>query len=284
MTQNAGVNVSKLSDEQLAQELASAERQAGIQSDRRSALLAINTDPRYVVVGASTEFSGTFNGKYNADNRKLYGSFEGSGYTTYHYADVNAGARFRQNLGLLFNNLNTAALESRRKAVLTEISKRRQTREAAERTIQQFWTANPEIAAKQDLLTACLLITRHRASDTLGQLQQAAEIMRTLPSNRWIGWVEAHGDPEYPYGVVAGSYVMDTFWNGDTLSGKGKGSDGLELTLTAKKTGGETIEGTVHSKVMEAKFHGRMTDNALCIDYAGTNSGHPIRGITWAFR
>jgi len=283
-TQYEQVEVSKLTDQQLVEELASVERELGIESDSRGALLSIDTSPRPVVTSAITTYSGNFNAQNNNANRNLYGSFNGSGYTTYQYADPNAGPRFVQTLALIINASNSAKLESRRKAVLTEISRRHDARENMERVTGEFLTAHPEIAANKDLLIACLLITQTRTNDTLEQLQQAAEIMHELPSNRWIGWVEAHGIPGYPYGVVVGSYAMDLAWDGDTLTGKGKGSDGFEMILTAKKQQDGTLRGGVRSEVMEAKFSGRMNDAGLCMDYTGTNSGHPIRGITWAFR
>ena len=143
--------------------------------------------------------------------------------------------------------------------------------------------AHPDIAANRDLLIACLLVNQNQTGDVLEQLQKAAETMRTLPSNRWIGWVEAHGIPQYPYGLVVGSYSMDTAWDGDALIGHGKASDGSDMTLTANKKQDGSIEGIVRTQAMEAKFIGRMTDTALCVDYTGAEAGQQIRGITWAF-
>jgi hypothetical protein len=283
-TQYGRVEVAKLTDQQLSEELVSVQHELGIQSDYRGTLLAIDTSPRPVVMSASTTYAGNFNAQYNNANRTLYGSFNGSGYTTYQNVDMNGGARFGQALGLIINASKTAKLEKRRTAVLTEISRRRDSRENIERVTGQFLLAHPEIAANRDLLIACLMITEHRTDDTFEQLQQAAEMMRTLPKNRWIGWVEAHGIPEYPYGVPVGSYFMDTTWNGDALTGNGKASDGSEMTLTAKKKQDGTIEGIVRSQIMEATFVGRMTDTALCVEYIGTESGQSIRGITWAYR
>jgi hypothetical protein len=283
-TQYGGTEVSKLADPQLIEELASAERELGVQTDYRNALSSIDTSPRPVVTSASTRYSGNFNAQYNSANQTLYGSFNGSGYTTYQYVDANGGARFGQALALLINASKTAKLEDRRRAVLTEISHRRDARENMERISGQFLAAHPDIAANRDLLIACLLITQHRTSDPLEQLQQAGEIMRTLPKDRWIGWVEAHGNTNYPYGVVVGSYVMDATWDGDTLTGKGKASDGSEMNLTAKRNQAGMLDGTIRSQTMEARFVGRMNDTALCLDYKGWESGHQIRGITWAFR
>lgn len=283
-TQHGKVPVQKLTDSQLVEELASAERELGIQTDRRGALLAIDTSPRPVVTGATTTFSGTVNAQYNRANQTLYGSFAGSGYTTYHTMDANAGARLAQSIGLIINNANRAKLEGRRREVLTEITNRRNAREGFERVTSQFLAAHPEVASNRDLLIACLLITRQRTPDPLAQLQQAGEIMSTLPENRWIGWVEAHGIPDYPYGVVAGSYFMDTTWQGDTLTGSGKGSDGLEMSLTATRQPDGSLKGRVWSKAIEATFVGQMNESGLCMDYVGTNTGNPIRGITWAFR
>ncbi len=283
-TQYGETDVSKLTDAQLIEELASVEREMGIQSDYRSALLAIDTSPRPVVTSAGTQFNGNISAQYNNANQTLYGNFSGNAYTTYQYTDANGGARFGQALALMINASKTTKLENRRSAVLTEFSRRRDTRNNIERITGQFLTAHPDIAANRDLLIACILITQHRTADPLEQLQQAAEIIHTLPKNRWIGWVEAHGDPNYPYGVVVGSYAMDTTWSGDTLTGRGKASDGSEMTLTAQRKSDGTIEGTIQSGTMEAKFTGRMTDSALCVDYTGTESGQTIRGITWAFQ
>jgi hypothetical protein len=283
-TQYGHTDVSKLSDEQLIAELTSVERELGIQSDYRSALFAIDTSPRPVVTSASTAYSGNFNAKYNTANQTLNGNFNGNGYTTYQYMDANGGARFGQALALVINASNTRKLENRHNVVLTELSHRREARQNRERIAGQFLAAHPDIAANRDLLIACLLITQHQTADPLEQLQQAAEIIHSLPKDRWVGWVEAHGDPRYPYGVVVASYVMDTTWNGDTLVGKGKASDGSAMTLTAKRKSDRMLDGTVQSQTMNAKFIGRMTDYALCVDYTGTESGQPIRGITWAYQ
>jgi hypothetical protein len=283
-TQYGHTDVSKLSDEQLIAELTSVERELGIQSDYRSALFAIDTSPRPVVTSASTAYSGNFNAQYNTANQTLNGNFNGNGYTTYQYMDANGGARFGQALALIINASKTGKLENRHNAVLTEISHRREARQNMERITGQFLAAHLDIAANRDLLIACLLITQHQSADPLEQLQQAAEIIHSLPKDRWVGWVEAHGDPRYPYGVVVGSYVMDTSWNGDTLVGKGKASDGSEMMLTAKKKQDGTIDGTIQSQTMQAQFTGRMTDFALWVDYTGTEGGQPIRGITWAHR
>jgi len=282
-TQYGRVEACKLTDPQLVDELMSVERELGIQSDYRSQLLAIDTSPRPVVTSASTTYSGSFNGQYNNANQ-LSGNFNGSGNTTYQYTDANGGARFGQGLAFLINASKTAKLENRRKAVLIELSRRREARENRERITREFLAVHPDVAANPDLLTACLLFTEHRTDDPLAQLQDAAEIIRSLPKDRWIGWVEAHGDPHYPYGVVVGSYFMDTAWDGHTLSGKGKSSDGSEMTLAAQKKPDGTLEGTVRSQTMEAKFSGRMTDTVLCVDYKGTESGRPVVGITKAFR
>jgi len=283
-TQYGGIAVEKLTDQQIVEELASIENQLGIESDHRNTLLAINTDPRYVVVGATTTYSGSVSGQYNKANSGLYGSFNGSGYTTYQYANANGGAAAVQGLGLLINSINTSALDNRRKAIVAEISRRQQARQVADQVTAEFLKNHPEVAAKRDLLIACLIITRSRTADNLEQLQQAADIMSKLPKGRWIGWVEAHGIPQYPYGVIVGSYYLDLAWNGDLLTGKGKASDGSEMSLTANRKNDGTIEGVVQSQVFEVKFSGQMTDMGLCMDYSGTNSGRPIRGITWAFR
>ena len=277
-TQYKGTEVSKLTDSQLIEELASAERELGIQTDYRKALSSIDTSPRPVITSASTTYNGNLNAQYNSASQTLNGSFNGSGYTTYQYVDANGGARFGQAVALLINASKTAKLEDRRRAVLTEISHRRDARESRERITRQFLAAHPEVAANRDLLIACLLITQHQTSDPLEQLQQAAEIVRTLPKDRWIGWVEA------PDGKVVGSYSMDVAWEGNTLIGKGKASDGSLMTLTAKRNQTGMLEGTIRSQTMEAKCNGRMTDTGLCVDYTGTESGQPIRGITRAFR
>lgn len=283
-TQYGHTDVSQLTDTQLVAELTSVERELGIQSDYRSALSSIDTSPRLVVTSASTAYSGNFNAQYNTANQTLNGNFNGNGYTTYQYMDANGGARFGQALALIINASHTRKLENRHNAVLTEISHRREVRQNMERIAGQFLAAHPDIVANRDLLIACLLITQHQTADPLEQLQQAAEIIHSLAKDRWIGWVEAHGDPRYPYGMVVGSYVMDTSWKGDTLVGKGKASDASEMTLTAKKEQDGTLDGSIQSQTMQAKFTGRMTDFALCVDYTGTENGQPIRGITWAYR
>ena len=283
-TQYGQVEVSKLTDSQLIEELVSVERGLGVQIDYRTALLAIDTSPRPVITSANTMYSGNFNAQYNNANGALYGSFNGSGYTTYQYGDANGGARFAQVLGLIITASNETKLQNRQKAVFTEISRRRDARVNIERVTGQFLLAHPDAAANQDLLIACLLRTQPRTRDTLEQLQLAAEVMHALPKNRWVGWIEAHGNPQYPYGVVVGTYLMDTVWDGDTLTGNGEGNGGVAMSLTATKKQDGTITGVVRSQTMEASFVGRMTDWALCVDYTGTENAHPIRGITWAFR
>ncbi len=283
-TQYGRVEVAKLTDSQLIEEFVSIERELGVQVDYRTALLAIDTSPRPVVTSANTIYSGSFNGQYNDANRTLYGSFNGSGFTTYQYTDANGGARFGQVLGLAIVASNVHKLENRRVDVVAEISRRRDARQNIERVTGQFLLAHQDIAANQDLFIACLLAAPQQTGGTLERLQRTADVMLALPKNRWIGWVEAHGHPEYPYGVVVTSYFMDTIWDGDTLAGKGQTSNGSALTLTGKKKQDGTIEGIVQSRTMEAHFVGRMTDLALCVDYQGTENGHPIRGITWAFR
>ena len=283
-TQYGRLEVSKLTDSQLIEEFVSVERALGVQINYRTALLAIDTSPRPVITSANSVYSGSFNGQYNNANGALYGSFSGSGYTTYQHMNANGGALFAQALGLAIVASNERKLESWRFDLVAEISLRRDARQNIERITGQFLLAHPDLAANQDLLIACLLITQHPNDDTLGHLQRAAEVMHTLPRNRWMGWIEAHGHPEYPYGIVVGSYFMDTVWDGDTLTGKGQASGGSEMTLTAKKKQDGTIEGIVWSQTMKAHFVGRMTDIALCVDYEGTENQRPIKGITWAFR
>jgi hypothetical protein len=283
-TQYGHTDVPQLSDAQLVAELTSVERELGIQSDYRSALSAIDTSPRLVVTGASTAYSGNFNAQYNTANRTLNGNFNGNGYTTYQYMDENGGARLGQGIALIINASNTRKLENRHNAVLTEISHRREARQNMERIAGQFLEAHPDIAANRGLLIACLPKTQAGTADLLEQLQQAAEVIHSLPKDRWVGWVEAYGDPRHPDGMVVGSYTMDTTWNEDTLVGKGRASDGSEMTLTAKKEQDGTLDGTIQSQTMQAKFTGRMTDFALCVDYTGTESGQPVHGITRAYR
>ncbi|MCC7376087.1 MAG: hypothetical protein IT581_15620 [Verrucomicrobiales bacterium] len=283
-TLHGKLKVEELSDGQLIEELASSEKELGMQLNREMALQAIDTSPRMVVTGATTQYSGSFNGQYNSANRSLHGNFSGNGYTTYHYVDANAEARIGQAIGLMISHLNQSKLESRRAAVLAELDRRHKEREQRERITTQFFAAHPELAARQDLLIACLLITQHRTNDYLEQLQQAAEVIKTLPENRWIGWVEAHGIPGYPYGVVVGSYFMDTVWDGENLSGNGRASDGSEMNLKAVRQGDGLIRGRISSTSMAAEFSGKMNEYGLCVDYAGTESGQSIRGITWAFR
>ena len=135
-TQYEQAEVSSLTDSQLCLELVSAERELGFQTDYRSALLAIDTTPRPVVTSSSTTYTGHFDAQYNNANQALYGSFHGSGYTTYQHTDMNAGARFGQGLALIINASNASKLETRRNAVLAEISLRREARENKQRVTE----------------------------------------------------------------------------------------------------------------------------------------------------
>lgn len=273
-----------VSDDELVANLENIARETGAAIDRREYLQSINTDPRMVVMGASTTYTGTFDGTYNLRNSTLHGSIQGSSYTSYHSYDANTGAQIAQGFGLLMNNLKLAKLEARRRAIVNEIEYRRTTRQNTERITADFLKAHPEVAEKRDLFVACMLITQGRTSEAFRQLQEAAEIMRSLPANRWIGWVEAHGIPGHPVGVVAGSYYVDVEIVGDELTGSGIATDGTDLKLVGKKGPNDTVSGTVKSGGLDLKFSGRMTENALSVDYSGTSGTESIRGITWAFR
>ena len=276
--------LSAVSDDQLIADLDNIAREMGVENERREYIQSIRTDPRMVVMGASTSFQGSFNGTYNLQNSSLHGLIQGSSHTSYHSYDANTGMRAVQGLGLLLNNFKLANLESRRRAIVNEVENRWAMRQNTERITVDFLKAHPEVAEKRDLFAACLLITQGRTSEPLRQLQEAAEIMRSLPANRWIGWVEAHGIPGYPFGVVAGNYFVDVAIVGDELTGSGIATDGTDLKLVGKKGLNDTVTGTVKSGGLDLKFSGRMTENALSVDYSGTSGTESIRGITWAYR
>src|ERR1039457_5305795 len=80
-TQYGRLEVSKLTDSQLSEELVSIDQGLGIQAEYRNVFGAIDTSPRLVVTSASTTYSGNFNAQYNNANKTLYGSFNGNGYT-----------------------------------------------------------------------------------------------------------------------------------------------------------------------------------------------------------
>ena len=77
---------------------------------------------------------------------------------------------------------------------------------------------------------------------------------------------------------------MDVAIVGDELTGSGIATDGTDLKLVGKKGLNDTVTGTVKSGGLDLKFSGRMTENALSVDYSGTSGTESIRGITWAYR
>jgi len=282
-SQHAGTKVSQLTDEQLLAEIASVDRALGTTQTRSEELLALDTDPRIVVTGATTTFDGSFNARYNAGNNSLYGNFSGNAYTTYHSYDANTWARAGKGLGLLINNLQNQQLEGRRRSVLAELQRRRKAREDAAAVAARFFAAHPEMAEQRDLFIACLYASGTELTLTLPWLQRAGAAFQSLPPNRWIGWIEAHGIPGHPQGLVVGAYAIDVNWDGDRLTGTGMGTGRQQLTLEGTRLPSGAVQGTVRSAGMQTTFVGRMTDTALSFEYSGTEAGKPIQGITWAY-
>lgn len=118
---------------------------------------------------------------------------------------------------------------------------------------------------------------------SLPWLQRAGAAFQSLPPKRWVGWVEAHGFPGFPQGLVVAAYAIDVKWDGDRLSGSGMGTGNQQITLEGTRLPSGAVQGTVRSTGMQATFVGRMTDTALCLEYSGTEQGKPVQGITWAY-
>jgi hypothetical protein len=156
-------------------------------------------------------------------------------------------------------------------------------REDANAITSTFLRAHPEMADQPDLFIACLYAAGTESALTFQWLQRAYSVFQDVPKDRWIGWVEAHGLPGHPQGLVVGAYAIDIKREGNCLLGSGFGTDNQQLRLEGTTEQQGIVQGTVGSSSMQAKFIGRMTESALCFEYSGNESGRPIQGITWAY-
>jgi hypothetical protein len=298
-----GIPAVELSDEQLVEELASTLQGLGMAIERTQYLIAVRPEPAYVLTSSTSTFSGILNANYSAytmpvgygvsTHGNATGSIHGSSSTQYHYMDINAGERLGNSIATLISNAQVAAYRKRGQEVWAEFQYRVRTRRVqAERTIQEFFAAHPDLKSRGLLVTAVApWAAAEGPRDGRQTLERTREIIENLSrgpglSGTWYGILSQTTVTENGEKVAFNDFVrIDLTESEGILVGKGMlGSNDL-LELNGKLSE-QKVEGVVANITggINVTFSGIAATNQITAEFKGSGAGQRLTGTVVLLR
>lgn len=302
-TKYPGIRAANLSDEQLVEELASAIKSLGLAINRTQYLMAVRTEPAYVLTSSTTTFSGALNANYNAFTMPIgygastYGSAAGSMYgssvTRYQYTDVNAGARLGNAIATAINRARESAYRQRGEEVWAEFQRRAKTRRAqAEQLIQDFFADHPGLTSRR-LLVAAVAPWAAAEGPTDGRrtLERSREIIESLSrgpglSGTWYGIISQKTKTTQGQEVAFNEFIrIDLVEDAGKLTGKGELGSGEIIELNGRLSE-QRVTGAVANttSAINSSFSGIAVNSQITAEYAGSGPGQQLSGTVVLLR
>jgi hypothetical protein len=302
-TTYSGVPVAELSDEQLVQELESALKGFGIETNRAMYLMAIRPEPAYVLTSSTTTFQGSMNGRYNAYSMPTgYGvttsgtvnaNVSGVAKTRYEYTDVRAGAQLGNAIAVAISQSRRAAFKLRAEEVWANYQTRRETRRLqTERLIDDFFVANPQLSERRTLVA---VVAPWAAAEGHGDgrrtLDRAKAIIEALPrgpglTGGWHGMLSQTTKLDNGETVAFTEFVkIDLVEKDGRLAGKGKLGSGEIVELTGEVANSRISAAVANTtSAINVTLSAVATPNQITGEYTGFGAGQRLTGTVVLLR
>ncbi|GIK87992.1 MAG: hypothetical protein BroJett026_34730 [Betaproteobacteria bacterium] len=256
------IEVTKLTDEQLAEEFTAAARSVGHSIEKAQLLIATRPDPLYVLSSSTTTYFGTSNVAYSgyAIPTRYGGYYTGSAQGTHsgisqsrhYYTDVNALARIVHVVGAATAQVSAEAARRRGQDVAAEMQRRVEARRAqATLPVDKFFAEHKELENAKPLVTAVLAFTPSQgASDGSESLRKAKQVIDSMQrgpdlAGDWYGvFAQISALPDGRKFAMNNFLRLRIAQHGTKLTGSGELGTGEEISIDCEVIDDE-VTGTV---------------------------------------